>query len=82
MFLIEYLIKVIDLPASKALTSSLVHLAGSVIVGNLYLIIVVRKYFTNVVAGTFLMSKKRPDSYSYFYFASTVIFMFYFGRTQ
>ena len=78
MFLIKNLIKIIDLPSSKS--ACVIHLVIAIIVGNLYLIIVVRKYFTCVMTSTFLVIKKWSNSYCYFNFTSTIVFVFYFSR--
>lgn len=79
MFLIENLIKIIDFPSSES--HCVIHLLVIfLIVGNLYLIIVVRKYFACVMPSTFLVIKKWSNSDCYFNFTSTIVFVFYFSR--
>lgn len=81
MLLIENLIEIIDFAASKSTTSlSSIHCIG-IIIGYFNLIIVVRKYFANSLTLLLLMIKQRSDSDCYFNFASTIVFMFYFGGT-
>ena len=82
MFLVEDLIKVVDLSSSEVTLHGVVHLVITITVGNLYLIIVVRKYFALLMPCAFLMTKQRPNSDSDFDFTSTVVLVFYFGWAQ
>ena len=82
MFLVENLIKVIDLSSSKATLHGVIHLVITITIGNLYLIVVVRKYFPLLMSCAFLMTQERSNSDGYFDFASTVVLVFYFGWAQ
>ena len=78
MLLTKDLVKVIDFPTSEP--HGIIHLlVTAILLGNLYLIIVVRKYFASVVTCTSLVIKKRSNSYCNFNFTSAIILMFYFG---